>query len=261
MKPIISAFILSIILHLLIFIPLEFKKDEPKKEKVVPKIEKKSSVRYVKLTQKTVPVEKTEKETAKPVEKPKEYKIVKEKKVVPQQKTAVHKKIEKIPAPKPKKVVKRFIPKESKEIKPQKRRETVSQKNLENFLLEEPAPLDRTMLDDITKSYLKLYGKEYDKLTNVQKVFIQNNIKTIVEITRSYYRFPPIAIKLRKNDYNIVEFTLHPNGDISGLKIVKPGDYSFYDKSILETIEFAYKDYPRPKVATKIKFYITYRTY
>ncbi|WP_052502528.1 TonB family protein [Halarcobacter anaerophilus] len=146
-------------------------------------------------------------------------------------------------------------------MRPQEKRKTIPQKNLENFLLSEPVPLDKSMLDEITQSYLKLYGKEYEKLTNVQKVFIQNSIKSIVEITRSYYRFPSLALKLRKNDYNIVEFTLHPNGDISGLRIVQPGNYSFYDKSILEAIQYAYKDYPRPKEATKIKFYITYRVY
>lgn len=260
MKPIILALILSIIIHLLIFIPIEFKKDIPEK-KVIPKIEKKSSVRYVKLQPKKKPIKKIEKKVVKDIKKPKKYKIVKKREIVPQKKVAKKKAIKKIPSSSPKKIVKKFTPKKSTKIKPQKRRETVQNKNLENFLLSEPVPLNRSMLDEITQSYLKLYGKEYDKLTNVQKVFIQNNIKTIVEITRSHYTFPTIALRLKKNDYNIVEFTLHPNGDISGLKIVQPGNYSFYDESILEAIQFAYKDYPRPKVATKIKFYITYRVY
>ena len=132
---------------------------------------------------------------------------------------------------------------------------------MENFLLAEPIPLDKEMLDEITKSYLDLYGEEYNTFTKIQKVFIQNSIKSIVQITRNYYKFPRLAIELRKNDFNIVEFTLHPNGDISNLRIVKPGNYSFYDKSILEAIEIAYKDYPRPKEPTKIKFYITYNVY
>jgi protein TonB len=260
MKPIILALVLSIILHLLLFVPFKFEKDVPKKE-VVPKVEKKSSVRYVKIQPKIVPKPKTEKEVVKKVEKPKNYKIVKKRKIVPQKKISKKRRAKKIPATAPKKIVKKFTPKKSVTVRPQEKRKTIPQKNLENFLLSEPVPLDKSMLDEITQSYLKLYGKEYEKLTNVQKVFIQNSIKSIVEITRSYYRFPSLALKLRKNDYNIVEFTLHPNGDISGLRIVQPGNYSFYDKSILEAIQYAYKDYPRPKEATKIKFYITYRVY
>ncbi|WP_321315048.1 energy transducer TonB [Halarcobacter sp.] len=261
MKPIIYAFILSIILHLLIFLPIELKKEEPKKKKE-EKIEKKSTLRYVKLMPKKVVVPKAEpKKEIKPIPKPKNYKVVEKKKIVPQQKKQPIKKAKKIPSSKPKKVVKKFKAKKKVAIKPQEKRKTIPNRSLENFLLSNPVPVDLNMLDVFTQKQIKTYGDEYDKFTNVQKVFIQNNLKNIVVITRRYYRFPPIAEKLQKNDYNIVEFYLYPNGDISDLRIVQKGRYSFYDKSILETIEFAYKDYPRPKVKTKIRFFITYRTY
>ncbi|WP_320033631.1 TonB family protein [Halarcobacter sp.] len=261
MKPIIYAFILSIILHLLIFLPIDLKKEEPKKKKE-EKVEKVSSVRYVKLMPKKIATPKPEpKQEIKPIPKPKNYKVVERNKIVPQKKKEVVKKAKKIPSSTPKKIVKKFKAEKKVAIKPQEKRKTIPNKNLENFLLKDPVPVDVDMLDAMTKSYIKTYGKEYEKLTNVQKVFIQNNLNDIVSITRKYYRFPSIALKLKKNDYNIVEFSLHPNGDISGLKIIKPGEYSFYDKSILETIEFAYKDYPRPKETTKIRFFITYKTY
>ena len=261
MKPIIYAFILSIILHLLIFIPIEFKKNEPKKKEKV-KVEKKSTVRYVKLLPKKVVVPKVEpKKIEKIIKKPKQYKIVKKKQIIPQKKKSVIKKAKKLPSTKQKQIVKKFQTQKKVSIKPQEKRKTIKKKSLENFLLSNPVPVDVEMLDEITKSYIKTYGKEYEKLTNVQKVFIQNNLKNIVTITRSYYRFPSIAIKLRKSDYNVVEFLLHPNGDISGLKIIKNGQYSFYDKSIIETIQYAYKDYPRPKETTKIRFFITYKVY
>jgi len=261
MKPIIYAFILSIILHLLIFLPIELKKEEPKKKKE-EKIEKKSTLRYVKLMPKKVVVPKAEpKKEIKPLPKPKNYKVVEKKKIVPQQKKQPIKKAKKIPSSKPKKVVKKFKAKKKVAIKPQEKRKTIPNRSLENFLLSNPVPVDLDMLDAMTKSYIRTYGKEYENLTNVQKVFIQNNLKNIVSITRKYYRFPSLALKLKKNDYNVVEFYLHPNGDISGLKIIQKGKYSFYDKSIIETIEYAYKDYPRPKETTLIRFYIRYRTY
>jgi len=60
---------------------------------------------------------------------------------------------------------------------------------------------------------------------------------------------------------NIVEFTLHPNGDISDLKISNSSGYSSLDENTIETIEYAYKDYPRPKSPTKIKIYVYYKLY
>jgi len=264
MRIILSAFIISVLIHLLLFSPIVKREKKIEPVSTSKKIEK-SSVRYVKLLPKVKPTPKPEpKVEPKPIEKPKEYKKVEKKSIQPQKK---------IPIQKPKKVIQKPIevPKKKKqlfedfgkvvEIKPTPKRETVEKKSLENFLLKDPVPLDKEMLDDLTKSYVKLYGQEYNSFTKVQKVFIQNKIRDIVEITRKYYRFPRLAIKLRKNDFNIVEFTLHPNGDISGLRITKKGEYSFYDDSIIETIQIAYKDYPRPKEPTKIKFYLTYTVY
>ena len=60
---------------------------------------------------------------------------------------------------------------------------------------------------------------------------------------------------------NIVEFYLHPNGDISDLKLTESSGYSSLDKNSIETIEFAYKDYPKPKEKTKVKIYVYYKLY
>lgn len=152
-------------------------------------------------------------------------------------------------------------PKKSAKAKIHKKRKKITNKSLENFLLDQRTPLNKNVLDKATQSYLELYGKEYNSFTKIQKVFIQNNIKSIVKITKKYYRFPDIAKRFGKNDFNIVEFILHPNGDIANLRISKKGKYYFYDKSILEAIEVAYKDYPKPKKATKIKFYVSYKIY
>lgn len=117
------------------------------------------------------------------------------------------------------------------------------------------------MLDDITKSYINLYGEEYNSFTKVQKVFLQKNLKDIGRITQSYLRYPHIAVRTGQQGMNIVEFTLHPNGDISDLKISNTSGYSSLDENTVETIEYAYKDYPRPKTATKIKIYVYYKLY
>lgn len=262
MRIILFAFTISLLIHILIFSPIIKKEKEIKPISTSKKIDK-SSVRYVKLKPKVIqPAPKIIEKPKKIKEKLKKYKKVEKKQIVPQKKQAKQEAKKIIPKPiKIPKEAKKSLFTKTKEIKPVKKRETIEKRSLENLLLTEPIPLDKNLLDDLTKSYVKLYGEEYNSMTKVQKVFIQSKIKQIVEITRKYYRFPRIAIKLRKNDFNIVEFTLHPNGDISGLKIVKKGEYAFYDKSIIEAIEIAYKDYPRPKEPTKIKFYLTYRIY
>jgi protein TonB len=60
---------------------------------------------------------------------------------------------------------------------------------------------------------------------------------------------------------NIIEFVLHPNGDITKPIITSSSGYEALDKNTIKTIEIAYKDYPRPSEPTKIRIYVTYRLY
>ncbi|RXJ68218.1 hypothetical protein CRV08_08160 [Halarcobacter ebronensis] len=264
MKSIILAFILSIIIHiLLIFLPLDFFKKDEKKIEPPKKVEKQSTVKYVKLQPKIVPQPKKEEKVVKQeeIQKPQQFKKVEPKKIVPQKKTTKSEPSKTIPKEPISKPIIKAIPNKEVVIKPQEKRKTIENRSLENFLLSEPVPVNKKMLDKITQSYIDLYGKEYENFTNVQKVFIQNHIRTIVEITRSYFSFPDLAIKMNLNDYNEIEFVLYPNGDISGLKIIKNGEYSVYDKAIIETVQYAYKDYPRPKEPTQIRMFINYITH
>jgi protein TonB len=168
-----------------------------------------------------------------------------------------------------KREVKKEIPKKTEPRPSQQKEVTPNYANLnptklqkdtlEDYLL---TPVkDVKLLDKLTQEYIKLYGDEYNTFTKIQKVFLQKNLNSINQILHQYYRFPDIALRLRKSDKNIVEFTLHPNGDITDLKIKENSNYSFYDKSILETIEIAYKDFPRPKEPTKIIIRVTYTIY
>jgi len=269
MKLIILAFILSLSLHFLFFSSLE-KKEEIKQSASTSKKINKSSITYVKLMPRSVQKQ-TKREIKKPElkkTKPKNYKVVDKKKIVPQKKKPITKKAKKI-IPKPVKKVEvkptptKQIPKKV-EIKPQEKRKTIKEKSLENYLLEEPLPLDMNMLDDITKEYLRAYGKEYNSFTNVQKVFLQNNLNKFTRITQRVLTkmgYPRLAARLKLSGMNFVEFIFHPNGDISDLKITLGSGYKVFDKYTLELIEIAYKEYPRPKEATKIKFKVTYRAY
>ena len=107
----------------------------------------------------------------------------------------------------------------------------------------------------------KLYGKVFHTFTPSQKNYIRNNLNRIHQITqRTLVRngYPDVAIRTRQQGTNIVSFYLHPNGDITGLRLKKHIGYEALDKNTLQIIRLAYKDYPLPKQKTKIVFYVQY---
>jgi TonB family protein len=110
----------------------------------------------------------------------------------------------------------------------------------------------------------KLYGKEFDSFGEAQKRFIENNlamIHTITQRTLSRYGYPEVAARTGQEGVNIVSFYLHPNGNISNLRLEYSMGYEILDQNTLKVIRIAYKDYPLPKKKTKIKFYVEYSIY
>ena len=114
------------------------------------------------------------------------------------------------------------------------------------------------------KMIKQLYGKEFNTFSPTQKKFIRRNLSTIHKITqRTLTRngYPDVAIRTRQQGTNVVSFYLHPNGDISKLRLKRPIGYEALDKNTLKVIRIAYKDYPLPNKKTKIIFYVNYRIY
>lgn len=112
--------------------------------------------------------------------------------------------------------------------------------------------------------YRALYKDEFDTFSLNQQQFIKTNLSTIQQITQKYLTlrgYPYFAAQMRQQGMNIVEFYLYPNGDIDQLGIITPSGFTALDDNSIETIKTAYKDYPKPKERTKIRFYIYYRIY
>lgn len=110
----------------------------------------------------------------------------------------------------------------------------------------------------------KLYGPEFNTYSPTQKKFIRNNLGTIHRITQNTLTrngYPSIAVRTRQQGTNVVSFYLHPNGDISGLKLKTPIGYAALDQNTIDVIRIAYKNYPLPNKKTKIVFYVTYTLY
>lgn len=110
----------------------------------------------------------------------------------------------------------------------------------------------------------QLYGKEFDTYSETEKKFIKNNLGTIHAITQrtlTQNGYPEVAVRTMQQGTNVVSFYLHPNGDISDLKLKKHIGYEALDQNTLEVIRIAYKDYPLPNKKTKIIFYVRYSIY
>ena len=110
----------------------------------------------------------------------------------------------------------------------------------------------------------KLYGSSFHNMTPTQQKFIEDNLDEIQEITQRILTrrgYPEVAGKTGQEGTNVVSFNLHPNGDISNLRLKTRTGYRSLDENTLTLIRVAYKDYPYPKTTTKIIFYVTYSIY
>lgn len=204
----------------------------------------------------------------KPEKKKLESKKVVKKKVTP--KKVIPKKTPVKPKPKPK-VLKKTVPKVDDEII-----------YIPEPFLKEPVTQAADNSDDLasflgastpttvsTQSYpnkkiQKLYGSTFHTYTPTQKRFIENNLDDIQRITQHTLTrrgYPEGAGRTGQEGTNVVSFNLHPNGNISGLRLKTRIGYRALDDNTLELIKTAYKDYPYPSTTTKIVFYVTYSIY
>ncbi|MCX2717662.1 TonB family protein [Helicobacter sp. MIT 21-1697] len=104
----------------------------------------------------------------------------------------------------------------------------------------------------------ELYGAEFGDYGLAEQEFLVNHLRDIGRITQRYLQYPPSALRLGQEGLSAVEFYLHPNGDISGLKVIVSSNYMLLDRNSERTIEIAYKDYPRPISKTKIRIFVSY---
>ncbi|WRB57849.1 energy transducer TonB [Helicobacter pylori] len=203
----------------------------------------------------------------KPIEKPKPKPKPKPEPKKPNHKHKALKKVEKVEEKKveeekkeEKKIVEQKV--EQKKIEEKKPVKKEFDPNQLSFLPKEVAPPrqeNNKGLDNQTRRDIdELYGEEFGDLGTAEKDFIRNNLRDIGRITQKYLEYPQVAAYLGQDGTNAVEFYLHPNGDISDLKIIIGSEYKMLDDNTLKTIQIAYKDYPRPKTKTLIRIRVRY---
>jgi outer membrane biosynthesis protein TonB len=107
----------------------------------------------------------------------------------------------------------------------------------------------------------ELYGDEFGKLTPGQQKYILDNQEIMRRITQQVLtRVARVNLPrdLSVNRTNVIEFYLHPNGDMSDFKFIKKSGYYVLDDTTKETIEYAYSRYPRPTEKTLVRYNVFY---
>lgn len=113
----------------------------------------------------------------------------------------------------------------------------------------------------INQDIKKLYGEEFGKLTKGQQKYLLDNQEIMRRITQQVLnRVARVNISrdLHVNRDNIIEFYLHPNGDMTDFKFLSKSGYYVLDETTKETIEYAYSKYPRPKEKILIRYKVFY---
>lgn len=257
--PLLFAFSISLLLHYWFYDSVNkvLEQQKLKMNTSNKKVEGKkgyTNIKFVKL-RKPEPIKK-------PVKKPKLQQV--QKKATPKKVKKVKKKTLPKKTPLIKKVKTINIPKIQKEkaLKPLftlTKQEKEKEKTEKEKLRVEMQELQT--LDPLTQQYIKLYGKEYFTYSKEEKKYLKQNLNTIGRITQKYLRYPALSARTRQQGMNVVEFMLHPNGDITDLKLLDSSAFTMLDKNSIHTIKIAYKDYPKPKVVTKIRINIKYIIY
>ena len=114
---------------------------------------------------------------------------------------------------------------------------------------------------NISQNIKELYGDEFGKLTKGQQEYIIDNQEIMRRITQQVLtRVARVNLSndLNVNKTNVIEFYLHPNGDMSDFKFLQKSGYFVLDNTTKETIEYAYSRYPRPKEKILIRYNVFY---
>ena len=113
----------------------------------------------------------------------------------------------------------------------------------------------------ISQNIKELYGEEFGKLTPGQQKYIIDNQEIMRRITQQVLtRVARVNLSrdLNVNRTNVIEFYLHPNGDMTDFKFLKKSGYYVLDDTTKETISYAYSRYPRPKEKILIRYNVFY---
>ncbi len=114
---------------------------------------------------------------------------------------------------------------------------------------------------NISQNIKELYGEEFGELTSGQQQYILDNQEVMRRITQQVLtRVARVNLRqdLNVNRSNVIEFNLHPNGDMTDFRFLEKSGYYVLDDTTRETISYAYSQYPRPKEIIPVRYNVFY---
>ncbi len=196
--------------------------------------------------------------------KPKKKPKLNKPKVKPKPHIVQKPKIEPIPSNKP------YIPYANNEkniTKEAKKKEDIQDKQL-SWLYEDRSDEDQKETkkqaknnSNVSQDIKELYGDTFGKLTPGEQKYILDNQEIMRRITQQILnRVARVNLprNLNVNASNVIEFKLHPNGDMSDFRFISKSGHYILDDTTKETIEYAYSRYPHPKQTTLIRYNVFY---
>lgn len=111
------------------------------------------------------------------------------------------------------------------------------------------------------KMLKEIYGDDYTRISTTSKQYLlDNHLKMQMITQRVLNRIGQVYLdpRFRYYNYNTIEFMFYPDGHIGPITILKDAGFQLLDKITKETIETAYKDYPRPTEPTLVRYRFLY---
>lgn len=121
--------------------------------------------------------------------------------------------------------------------------------------------LQRSQATSAGRNIKDLYGATFETLSKAQQEYILDNQEIMRRITQEVLTRQAKVTNLKGlnvKKMNIVEFYLHPNGDMSDFKFLYKSGYFILDEITEVTIEYAYSKYPKAKEKTLIRYNVFY---
>ena len=135
----------------------------------------------------------------------------------------------------------------------------LSQDDTKNETKEEKQQISHR--NSVNTNIKELYGDEFGKLTQGQQKYLLDNQEIMQRITQEILnRVASVNISrnINVNRDNVIEFYLHPNGDMTDFKFLKQSGHYVLDDTTKETIEYAYSRYPRPQEKILVRYLVRY---
>ncbi len=226
-----------------------------------------SSVRIEKVPQKTH-IKKTperKKDSKKRVVKTKKKATVKKKAAKKPKRSVVKRKAPKKETIEQKKVTAR--PKESKpkvdkpSVKESPHTENSQPKKVAKSPAANPAPLAKESAPRTSDRAAQNQVKDspVESVESYQERYREENLSIIREAILSYLRYPPIARRMGWEGTVLIRFTLLPDGRLGESRVEKGSGHKVLDRSALEAVKLAHKDFPKPREKVTLVIPIVYR--